>query len=59
MNAYILEDQASRLKFRNKGNISLLFVDDPALFNQYAYLPANPERQSMSKRKRYGPWKIG
>lgn len=43
MNAYILSDRASWLNFENKGNLSLLFSGDPLLFNQYAFLPVNPE----------------
>lgn len=42
MEAYILSDRASWLKFGNKGNLALLFSGDPALFNQYSYLPVNP-----------------
>jgi len=43
LNAYILSDRASWLNFGNKGDLALLFAGDPALFNQYAYLPVNPE----------------
>ena len=43
MDAYILSDRASWLNFRNKGNLKLLFSGDSLLFNQYAYLPVNPE----------------
>lgn len=46
LNAYILADRASWLNFGNKGNLALLFAGDPALFNQYAYLPVSPERHS-------------
>jgi len=42
MNAYVLSDRASWLKFGNKGDLKLLFAGDPVLFNQYAYLPVNP-----------------
>ena len=42
MNAYILADRASWLNFGNKRDLVLLFAGDPALFNQYAYLPVNP-----------------
>ncbi len=44
LNAYILADRASWLNFGNKGDLTLLFAGDPVLFNQYAYLPVNPER---------------
>ena len=49
MNAYILSDRASWLKFGNKGDLKLLFAGDPVLFNQYAYLPVNPEKHSHVK----------
>ena len=44
MNAYTFSDRASWLNFGNKGELSLLFSGDPVLFNQYAYIPVNPER---------------
>ncbi len=43
MNAYIMADRASWLNFGNKGRLKLLFSGDPVLFNQYAYLPVNPQ----------------
>lgn len=46
MEAYILSDRASWLKFANKGDLALLFAGDDALFNQYAYLPINPARHA-------------
>ncbi|MGR3636448.1 MAG: substrate-binding domain-containing protein [Shimia sp.] len=46
MNAYIMSDRASWLKFGNKGDLALLFAGDPVLFNQYTYLPVNAERNS-------------
>ncbi len=46
MNAYILSDRASWLNFGNKGDLRLVFSGDPVLFNQYAYLPVNPEKQA-------------
>lgn len=42
--AYILADRASWLNFGNKGDLALLFSGDPALFNQYAYLPVDAGR---------------
>ena len=42
MKAYVLSDRASWLNFGNKGALAVLFAGDPALFNQYAYLPVNP-----------------
>jgi len=44
MNAYLMSDRASWLKFGNKGDLKLLFSGDPVLFNQYAFLPVNPEK---------------
>ncbi len=44
MNAYTFTDRASWLNFGNKGDLALLYAGDPALFNQYAYIPVNPER---------------
>ena len=49
MNAYILSDRASWLKFGNKGDLTLLFAGDPVLFNQYAFLPVNPARHPHVK----------
>ena len=43
MNAYLMADRASWLKFANKGDLELLFAGDQVLFNQYAFLPVNPE----------------
>ena len=46
MGAYVLSDRASWLNGRREG-LAILFEGDPALFNQYAYLPvsdaAHPE----------------
>ncbi len=44
MNAYVLADRASWLNFGNKGELELLYSGDPVLFNQYAFIPVNPER---------------
>tara|TARA_R110002096_G_scaffold189191_28_gene369530 strand:+ start:4549 stop:5352 length:804 start_codon:yes stop_codon:yes gene_type:complete len=44
MNAYILADRASWLNFGNKADLVIDFQGDPALFNQYAFLPVNPEK---------------
>lgn len=42
MGAIILTDRASWLNFGNKADLAILFEGDPALFNQYAFLPVNP-----------------
>lgn len=44
LGAYIMADRASWLNFGNKAGLELLFAGDPVLFNQYAYLPVNPQR---------------
>ncbi|MEM1040689.1 MAG: substrate-binding domain-containing protein [Pseudomonadota bacterium] len=44
LNAYILSDRATWLKFGNKADLALLYSGDPALRNQYAYLPVNPAK---------------
>ena len=49
LNAYILADRASWLNFGNKSALALLYAGDPALFNQYAYLPVNPDRHEHVK----------
>lgn len=46
MGAYILADRASWLNFGNKNGMALLFAGDPVLFNQYAFLPVNPDRHT-------------
>ena len=49
MDAYIMSDRASWLNFGNKGGLALLFSGDPVLFNQYAYIPVNPEKHGHVK----------
>ncbi len=49
LDAYIMSDRASWLNFGNKAGLALLFSGDPVLFNQYAYLPVNPERHPHVK----------
>ncbi len=44
MNAYVLADRASWINFANKGDLGVVFEGDPALMNQYAYIPVNPDR---------------
>ena len=44
MDAYILSDRASWLNFGNKAGLGVVFQGDPALFNQYAYLPVSAEK---------------
>ncbi|WP_281859336.1 substrate-binding domain-containing protein [Litoreibacter halocynthiae] len=49
MDAYIMSDRASWLKFGNKAGLALLYSGDPALFNQYAFLPVNPAKHPHVK----------
>ena len=49
MDAYIMSDRASWLNFGNKGGLALLYSGDPVLFNQYAYIPVNPEKHDHVK----------
>ncbi|UWR99412.1 substrate-binding domain-containing protein [Phaeobacter inhibens] len=49
MGGYIMSDRASWLNFANKGDLALLYSGDPVLFNQYAYLPVNPEKHPHVK----------
>lgn len=44
MGAYVLTDRASWLNFGNRDGMAVAFEGDPALFNQYAYLPVDPAR---------------
>ncbi len=44
LDAYALTDRASWLNFGNKAELALLFSGDPALFNQYAYIPVTPQK---------------
>jgi tungstate transport system substrate-binding protein len=49
MNAYIMSDRASWLNFGNKGDLALLYSGDPVLFNQYAFVPVNPQKHGHVK----------
>ncbi|MEO0390234.1 MAG: substrate-binding domain-containing protein [Pseudomonadota bacterium] len=44
MDAYILSDRASWLNFGNPGGLVIHIEGDPALFNQYAYLPVSASK---------------
>ena len=43
LGGYIISDRASWLNFGNKAELAIVFEGDPGLFNQYAYIPVNPE----------------
>ena len=49
MDAYIMSDRASWLNFGNKGDLALLYSGDPVLFNQYAFLPVNPDKHPHAR----------
>ncbi|MCR9213177.1 MAG: substrate-binding domain-containing protein [Proteobacteria bacterium] len=49
LDGYVFTDRASWLNFKNKGELSLLFSGDPLLFNQYGYLPVNPQKHPHAK----------
>lgn len=49
LDAYILADRASWLSFANKAGLAMIFQGDPAMFNQYTYLPVNPAGQPHVK----------
>lgn len=51
LNAYVISDRASWLKFKNKGDLKLLFAGDPVLFNQYAFLPINVAKHPHVKHE--------
>jgi tungstate transport system substrate-binding protein len=44
MSAHIMSDRASWLNFGNKAGLAILFEGDPVLFNQYAFIPVNPQK---------------
>ncbi|MEM1236495.1 MAG: substrate-binding domain-containing protein [Pseudomonadota bacterium] len=48
LGAYILSDRASWLTFGNQRDHTILFEGDPALFNQYAFLPVSPDRHPQT-----------
>ncbi len=62
MNAYVMSDRASWLNFGNKGGLELLFAGDPALFNQYAFIPVNPQKHPQVRNdlaQRLEAWLTG
>ena len=44
MNAYAMTDRATWLKFKNKGDLTILTEGDPALFNQYGIILVNEKK---------------
>ena len=51
MNAYALTDRGTWLSFKNRDDLTLLFENDPPLFNQYGVILVNPERHDHIKYK--------
>lgn len=51
MNAYTISDRATWLNFANRGNLDILVEGDPPLFNQYALMLVNPERNTHIKQE--------
>ncbi|RLJ59531.1 tungstate transport system substrate-binding protein [Litoreibacter meonggei] len=49
LNGHIMSDRASWLNFGNKAELAILFEGAPQLFNQYAYIPVNPEMHTHVK----------
>lgn len=48
-NAYVLTDRGTWITFGNKGELDLLFSGDPAMFNPYGFILANPARFPHAK----------
>ena len=51
MDAYTLTDRGTWLSFKNRNGITLLFENDPPLFNQYGLILVNPKRHPHIKYK--------
>ena len=51
MNAYTLSDRGTWISFKNRDDLTLLFENDPPLFNQYGVILVNPERHDHIKYK--------
>lgn len=56
LNAYILTDSASWLNFGNKLDLVELFSGDPALFNQYSFLPSSAASHEAPRVKALETW---
>lgn len=52
LGAYVLADRASWLNFQNKAGMKVLVSGDPTLFNQYSFIPVDPERHAHVKFQR-------
>ena len=49
MDAYTMTDRGTWLSFKNRDDLTLLFENDPPLFNQYGVILVNPERHEHIK----------
>lgn len=59
MNAYTMTDRGTWLSFKNRDDLTLLFQNDPPLFNQYGVILVNPERHEhikYQKAKLFSDW---
>ncbi len=59
MGAYTLTDRGTWLSFKNREHLTLLFENDPPLFNQYGIILVNPERHKHIKyqeAKQFSDW---
>lgn len=54
MGAYILTDKASWLNFENQSDLEILFEGDPALINQYTFLPLTAVARDAKTAQRSG-----
>ena len=59
MSAYTMSDRGTWLSFKNRDQLTLLFENDPPLFNQYGIILVNPERHPHIKyleAKKFSDW---
>lgn len=49
LDAYTLTDRGTWITFGNKGDLTMLFAGDPALFNPYSIILVNPARHPYAK----------
>ncbi len=62
MGAYALSDRATWLKFKNKGDLTIVVEGDPALFNQYGIILVNQTKHPHVKAalgEKFIDWVIG
>ena len=51
MNAYILADRGTWLRFKNRADLAIVVAGDTRLFNQYGVMLVNPARHPSVKRE--------